>query len=271
MAGSYNLALSLGGACACSKSLRRASLQYASFPFDWLNGATFRDRVDLLVSEFDGWLSEGVEKIPEPPLCVGESHWRDRKYGFGLLHDFERLTPMETALPSVKAKYARRAAHLLALIGRAKKVLLVWTDVPTSPDVTDDDIGYLFSALRQKWPSVEFDLLVFRRKVNVPFEARTEEMRGHVRIVTFDYMIREISKYGVLLADDELLGKWLLTQYEVPDYRSPEDIVRWRRIARQNKYREFGGHDLWSYLVGKVQYKLYKHFMKRLQRKGVLA
>lgn len=261
--------MSLGGACACSKSLRKAKMQFASFPFDWLNGATFRDRSELLAEGFDAWLSEGLDKTPEPPLCVGESHWRDRKYGFGLLHDFDRLTPLEEALPDVKAKYARRAAHLFDLIGRAKKVLLVWTDVPTSPDVTEEDIARLLSVLREKWPDVQFDFLLFRRQPGVPFEKRTDEEKGAVRIVTFDYMIQEISKYGVLLADDDLLGQWLSTQYEVPDYRTPEEVARWKRVSRLNKYKEFGGHGLLSYLIGKMQYKIYKHFMKKLQRKGI--
>jgi len=267
----YDLAVSLGGACACSKSLRKAEMQFTSFPFDWLNGATLHDRVDIIAGDFKGWLSAGLEKIPEPPLCVGESHWRELKYGFGLLHDFDRITPMEAALPTVKEKYARRAARMYELIGRANHILWVWTDVPTSPEATDDDLKYMLEAFHKKWPNKICDVLVFKRRVGVPIEDKMDVERGPVRTVAFEYMIQEISKYGVLLADDELLGKWLASQYEVPDYRTPAEIARWKRISKMNRYKEFGGHDYSSYLIGKFQYKIYKHLMKQLQRKGIQA
>jgi len=43
----YDLAIGMGDACACSKNLRKANMQPASFPFDWLNGAALRGRIAL--------------------------------------------------------------------------------------------------------------------------------------------------------------------------------------------------------------------------------
>ena len=34
----YDFAFSLGGTCTAAESLRRASMQFASFPFDWAGG-----------------------------------------------------------------------------------------------------------------------------------------------------------------------------------------------------------------------------------------
>jgi len=266
----YDLAVSLGGACACSKSLRQAKLQFASFPFDWLNGATLRDRADLISNGFRDWLADGLVKRPEPDGCIGESHWNDRRYGFGLLHDFDRKTPMEEALPAVREKYARRTAHLFELIGRSKRVLLVWTDVPTSPVPTDADFLYLRNAFQAKWQTVVFDILVFRRAEGVAPADRTDVETDGLRTVTFDYMERKMSKYGVLLADDALLGEWLAAEYEVPDYRTPEEKRRWKRVSRQNAYREFGATNWFGYSIGRAQYKLYKHLKKKLAGKGVI-
>lgn len=266
----YDLAVSLGGACGCSKSLRNANLQFASFPFDWLNGATLRDRADLISCGFAGWLEDGLDKRPEPDGCIGESHWQDRRYGFGLLHDFDRKTPMETALPGVKEKYARRTAHLFRLVGESRRVLLVWTDVPTSPLASDADLKYLQDAFRTRWPNVTFDVLAFRRAEGVELEDRTDTESDGIRIVTFDYMDKKVSKYGVLLANDPLLGKWLAAEYAVRDYRTAEEKKRWKRVARQNVYRQFGGTNWLGYFIGRTQYKVYKHLKKALQKKGVV-
>ena len=266
----YDLAVSLGGACGCSKSLRNANMQFASFPFDWLNGATLDDRSSLVASGFSGWLDDGLEKMKEPDGCIGESHWRERRFGFGLLHDFDRKTPMEEALPGVKEKYARRIAHMSSLIAKSSRVLLVWTDVPTSPPADDAQLERLQAAFAGRWPGVAFDVLAFRRAVGVPLEERTERESGGIRVVTFDYMDKKVSKYGVLLADDPMLGRWLASEYEVADYRTPEDIRRWKRLSRLATYRQFGGKNWLGYMVGRTQYKIYKHFKKILQRKGVV-
>jgi len=222
-----------------------------------------------MTNGFDGWLEGGLAKLQEPPLCVGESHWRDLQYGFGLLHDFDRKTPLSVALPLVKEKYARRAARMFGLIDRSDRILVVWTDVSTSPEITDEDLEYMHSAFGRRWPQKEFDALVFKRKIGIPASEMTDVEQGHVRVVSFDYMIQEMSKYGVLLADDDLIGKWLSSQYEVPDYRTHEEVVRWKCISKMNRYREYGGRDYVSYLIGKFQYKIYKHMRKVLQRKGI--
>ena len=54
----YDLAFSVGQACACSLTLRTARLQFASFPFDWLASSTLTRRIDLLVRRFDHWLEK---------------------------------------------------------------------------------------------------------------------------------------------------------------------------------------------------------------------
>ena len=113
-------------------------------------------------------------------------------------------------------------------------------------------------------------MLAFRRAVGVPLEERTERESGGIRVVTFDYMDKKVSKYGVLLADDPMLGRWLASEYEVADYRTPEDIRRWKRLSRLATYRQFGGKNWLGYMVGRTQYKIYKHFKKILQRKGVV-
>lgn len=88
-----------------------------------------------------------------------------------------------------------------------------------------------------------------------------------IRTVSFDYRdYREES----WVADNRLLGKWLASQYAVPDYRTPEERKNWRKIAKAKEYGRYHAENLCQYLVTKMQYKIYNHFMKRLRRKGII-
>ena len=267
----YDLAMSIGGACGCSKSLRNAGLQFSSFPFDWLNGATIRTRADVVRDDFRGWLEEAnLQRLPDPEGIISEAHWRDMSLGLSFVHDFDRLIPMHEALPAVKEKYARRIAQLYSRIGQAKKVLLMWTDVPTSPLVTDEDLAYVRRTMSEKFPGVAFDVIAFRWRQGVRLEDREEREQGGIRSLFFDYMDKE-SDIAFGVADDKFLGKWLATEYETVDYRTPEDIRRWKKIAKKNLYHKFGGKSLVGYWIGKMEYKLYKHLRKQLKRKGVVS
>ena len=104
----------------------------------------------------------------------------------------------------------------------------------------------------------------------VKLEDREEREQDGIRSLFFDYMDKE-SDIAFGVADDKFLGKWLATEYETVDYRSPEDIRRWKRIAKKNLYHKFGGKSLVGYWIGKMEYKLYKHLRKQLKRKGVVS
>ena len=264
----YDLAVSLGGACGCSKSLRNANLQFASFPFDWLNGATLRDRADLISCGFAGWLEDGLDKRPEPDGCIGESHWQDRRYGFGLLHDFDRKTPMETALPGVKEKYARRAAHLFRLVGESRRVLLVWTDVPTSPPASDADLKYLQDAFRTRWPNVTFDMLNLKYRAGVALKDRLVREKDGLRIVEFDYKDRREKAWRI---DYRRVGEWLASEYEVDDYRTEAEKEKWKEAVSGHEYGRYHVTNFLDYVYTKFRYKVYRHLVKSLQRKGVIS
>jgi hypothetical protein len=55
----YDLAFSLGAACSCSVALRRAKLQFASFPLDWIALGSPVSRTAILLARVKhnlGWL-----------------------------------------------------------------------------------------------------------------------------------------------------------------------------------------------------------------------
>ena len=68
----YDLYLSYGAVCSCSTVLRASSLQFWSYPFDWLGGADVVERAELISNDFEGWLElpdfefVGTREHPEP-------------------------------------------------------------------------------------------------------------------------------------------------------------------------------------------------------------
>ena len=53
----YDLIVPLGYACSCSQTLRRAGLQLASFPWDWLVVPPPSERCRLICNGFKGWMN----------------------------------------------------------------------------------------------------------------------------------------------------------------------------------------------------------------------
>ena len=53
----YDLIVPLGYACSCSQTLRRAGLQLASFPWDWVGVPPPSERCRLICDGFKDWMN----------------------------------------------------------------------------------------------------------------------------------------------------------------------------------------------------------------------
>jgi len=263
----YDLIFGIGGACCCTQALRSANLQFASFPWDWLAESNIRTRVNQLRDDFVDWLPrDSLTKLETGTYKAGDVY-RNEKTKLVFPHDFPLNGSLDTDYTRVAARYKRRKDHLYRLIEQSKKVLVVWVDVPACPETTDDDRKYVMEIVRQKWPQIRFDLLTFANEEGRSARDFVDQEVDGIRTVTFDY---KDDKEEVWVADNKLLGKWLASQYSVPDYRTSEEKKDWRRIARQKEYGRYRASSLGQYLVTKFQYKIYNHLMKCLRRKGVI-
>ncbi len=63
----FNRIISIGEDCACAGWLKKKNLRTASYPFDWLTGASFRTRVELILSDFTGFLTRNNMRRLEKP------------------------------------------------------------------------------------------------------------------------------------------------------------------------------------------------------------
>lgn len=231
----YDVAFSIGQACAYSKTLRTANLQFASFPFDWLADGTLHSRVDLLVHRFDRWLEkEDFVYIGRNPIN-GLGIFHNKKTGLNYLHDFAD-GPIEASHAKVVKKYARREKRLFDLIEKSRRVLVVYinsarTDIKKAP--TLEDLVNARADLSQAFPNTTFDFVYFIMDRSIPFDERsvTAPAEG-VTEIRFDYYDE---KKDVKSADTAQALTSL--GMSVRDYRTKAERRAYKLKADLKKYR----------------------------------
>jgi len=265
----YDLAISLGGSCGLSQALRRERRQFASFPFDWLGRSTFRRRIELIVSDFDDFLTDTDLYTAPSPEGVWMEHHYTCKNGFVFAHDFDQDKPIPPQIPGVREKYLRRLRHMDGLIEKSHRVLIAWSDLKGhSPDVTDEDIEFAKASFAKKWPQVQFDYVFFRYDKTLPYAKRKTEVRDNVTIVTFD--VRDDQPHDTFMLHIPSFQKWFRANIRVPDYRTPQEKREWDAKERRRKFEQYYAKSYWEMVVNRWEIKIYKHLKKALQKKGVI-
>lgn len=157
----YDLYFPLGGACACTQILRYSKLQFASYPFDWLIGASITDRASILVNQFTDFLREkAMECIKEDNRPNGKDTWRNNDNGLLFMHDFNHGTSFAEAYSGICEKYQRRARRLIQQITTSKRVLAVYAERPCDPGILGKkQLSEALQILRDAFPTVHIDML----------------------------------------------------------------------------------------------------------------
>jgi len=262
----YDLIFSTGSTCSCSQALRHAGLQFLSMPFDWAGGPSVLEKSRRICESFDGWFARNTFELVTVPRYGRESYWRDR-WGFTPIHDLNTSVPLEDQLPAVQRKYARRARRLLDLIDRSKRILVVQVDDPLFAPTDHRDVCRSQAMLAEKWPDKEFHVLVLRNEDGVsPAGRKTGKGDGWTE-VSFGYIRYDDQPQGV--ADYKMIGDWLAAEYNVVDYRSPDERRAASRKRKAAEYAKMGATSFWGYCWNKAQYKLYRHLKKDLVRRGI--
>lgn len=268
----YDLVFGIGQACGCSQSLRRANLQYLSFPGDWtapLWGGDehsaiehlLRYRVDKLCDgDADFFKAENFvfeRSIDSTQKDIYINH--QTRYIFN--HDFPIGCDFASELPKVAAKYARRKARLLELIGRSDRVLAVCIDIPGGKNPTSlDDCRYARERLNRRFAPAKFDLCLLSDEPGRSFASRTfQEVEPGLFHLSFGFLD---STHALPNQPDLTLTSAALAElFEVADYRTVEEKARFaeqksreklvkrakRRQARMLKFANFwhGGWNFW--------------------------
>ena len=244
----YDLAFSVGQACACSLTLRTAHLQFASFPFDWIADATLASRIDLLIRRFDHWLEKEDFIYRGRNPVNGLGNFFNRRTGLTHLHDFAD-GPIEQSHAQVVAKYARREKRLFDLIKRSRRVLLVYIDsaktgIERWPNL--DEIVTARADMSKAFPGVTFDFVHLAIDKDKPFDRRVVTCPAEgLTEIRFDYR-HDISDVDHRLAAHALLSLGIA----VRDYRTSQERKAHKLKRQMEKY---GAKTRWDLFWAKLR------------------
>lgn len=216
----YDLIFSLGEACSCSSALRRANLQITSFPFDWLFGAKFLDRVKILTNDFKDLIRcedlkyKGNNNIPTH-LC---SIYENKSNGIIFNHDILESEKFEEVIDEVIKKYERRAKRLIDKGLNSKKILAVYIDSPGAKWVEKDENDFIEGQklLQSKFPNAKTDLLVLRWKKGLSIKKKEfTRINDNIIRYSFDYQFHHKKKVVADYVVDEKMLMEIFKKYEL--------------------------------------------------------
>jgi len=236
MTKTYDLIVPLGFACSCSQTLRRAGLQLASFPWDWVGTPPPSERCRLICSGFKDWMNLEDLRWSGVNDTFGHEQVLNTRTGLIIMHDFVAGVPLADQYPAIVEKYSRRIARLDRLLRESKRVLLVSIDTPVSPaPVPPEDGRKAIETMSAKYPNASFEVLLIGLDIGRPPEKRTDEnpLPG-IRRVAFDYKNHapDAPPYGV---EVDMLADFLRGEYSVRDYRTKEEIAAHNARKREKR------------------------------------
>ena len=264
----YDLAFSMGFGCGCSKALRAARLQYASYPMDWVGITGVIRGAEMIAADFAGWLdkpSMGLIDVRRDDEDYQRSYV-NRRTGFVFTHDFPYATGFDEAFAAAELKHGRRIRRLMDGIRAAKDVLAVYVEHPVHERVPDDEIVRAHGILSKKFPGTRIDLLYFHHKDGAADCLETRIADG-VRTIACE--CRQFD-YGLVSHGIEVDGivRYLREHATVDDPRSDEEkraFAEKRRVASPNRFG--GGLSGW---IARQQYRVYRKLERRLKDKNLL-
>ena len=175
----YDLIFSLGEACSCSQSLRNSKLQVYSYPFDWLFGADFETRINILTSKFSHFIDKEDLENFYSERSIKCTAYKNKQNNLVFNHDFLENIDFNTMYEDVKEKYARRILRLLSKIENANNILLVYTETPNNENKLIDN-NILITALNKVSSSFgenkNFKLLYFSNSLDFEYLKYQEDI-----------------------------------------------------------------------------------------------
>ena len=272
----FDLVFGLGAACSCSRMLREYGLQFASFPLDWVGdpcldaSKDLRLTTDVVLGGFSDWFAEG--NLVRAPQYDSPKHlgYFDKCIRLYFAHDFELYDNFHACYPFVSEKYKRRIARFFRLFGSAKKILIVWIADPRGcGELGEGDLKECVEAFHRAYPSKRFKLLASNCVHGVNPE-NAQVLRGDgYECFSFDYRLVTTGE-PTWDVRTELFAP-IFGKYDAVDYRTRAEKKANARREKARAYDKFKSTSVFDYLVTKLQFKVYRHLKRRLERKGVLA
>ena len=244
----YDLAFSLGAACACSVALRRAKLQFASFPLDWIALGSPVSRAKLVAARFDGWLNKEDFKYAGTNPVNGLGMFDNSRTGFKHLHDFAD-GPIEKSYDAVRAKYARREARLYDLAEKSRRILCAYVSRPTVEPVAPETLKEIRGILSQAFPHATVEIVHFANDPGRSLEdRRSREIADGIFQIELDYYDDKRD-----VAVDLVASALMMEGFTARDYRTKEEK---REYELKKKMKKYGVTTRTALLLARVKHNL---------------
>lgn len=265
----YDFAFSLGGTCTAAESLRRAGMQFASFPFDWAGGEDVLVHAQLVADDFRRFLPPDQLAYHGPNEEQNGDIYVNQENGVAFYHDFAFNTPLAESYPPIRAKYDRRIKRLSERMTKGGKILAMFIQAPGKPISSDYDLKRAAELIRGRYPQADLDLLYVYLVPQKRFgQSEVVTVDEHVFKVGFDIAMPGF--YDARVADRKKIISMLKSLFPqgIRDYRTPEERAEWQRRMREKKFAAMHAGTWWEYAVNNFNWRLFRHFRNRLEKLG---
>ena len=240
MAKTYDLIIPLGYACSSSQTLRRAGLQLASFPWDWVGIHTPAEKCEIMRDGFPDFMNlEDLQWVGMNDT-YGHEEVRNTRNDLLILHDFVSGIPLAEQHPAIAAKYERRIKRLAKCIASAKSILLVTIDAPVTPVPTSaKQCREALDVMNAAYPDKTVEYLLLNLENGRKFSDRVDESPfPGVRRIAFDYARHDpgTPAYGVEI---DMLAGFLGGEYAVRDYRTGAEKAAYKARKGDKRRQKF--------------------------------
>ena len=186
MSKEYDTVFSLGEACFCATFLSKLRLRKFSAPFDWMYGATFDERFEILLDDFNNFIDKedlsfvGRRDRPNP-----QDVYYDKRTGITFNHDFQYNGDFAKDYPKVREKYDKRIKRLLHYLEKGGHVLMVYMELPGSEQGVSslEKLKELMAVISRKYANAEIDILYIKHDENMAdHDFRCEQITSQITI-----------------------------------------------------------------------------------------
>ena len=259
----FDMAFSMGFSCGGTMALRRAGLQFASYPLDWIGSPGIVASAKMIASDFAGWFEkDDLQLVAVRGGSFQNNVYQNRKTRFGFPHDFPRFFRFEEKYPETAEKYARRILRFMTDLAAAKTALVVYIERPISPRASDADIAEAKRILEARFPATKFELVYFFLDEGQKGFAETAVADG-ITAVACNYVQYDHGEKSHAI-DADVQAAYFRERFEVPDRRSEEAKAAYAAGKKTDRRRKFGGK------LNEIKYRIYRKLEKELQEKGLV-
>lgn len=259
----FDMAFSMGFSCGGTMALRKAKLQFASYPLDWIGAPGIVQSARMIEGGFAGWFEkEDLQLVAVRGGSFQNNVYQNRKTRFGFPHDFPRFFRFEEKYLETAAKYARRVERFMKELGAAKTALAVYIERPINPRATDADLVEAKRILEAKFPAVKFELVYFFVDRGRKDFGETAVADG-ITAVACDYVQLDHGEISHAI-DWDVQFRYFRDRFAVEDRRSDEEKAGYAEGKKADRRKKFGGK------LNEIKYRIYRKLEKELQEKGLV-